>query len=173
MECWENVFEGSSAKVSKWAMCSQWHSQCHWTLLKLSSWGCCGMASFAAEGLEVLEMADMQSIQNHMGIGSVGMGIDGKSMAPHWQWGFVSVPWLQSMMWMGASWWMTCHQLRELQSYAFAWQQEDKSNRLDYHSYISFKVIFQFILAIATTCLQSITCHVLPTLQVMFIQSYF
>jgi len=41
------------------------------------------MASFAAEGLEVLEMADMQSIQNHMGIGSVGMGIDGKSMAPH------------------------------------------------------------------------------------------
>jgi len=50
-----------------------------------------------------------------------------------------SGPWLQSLMWMGASLWMICHRFRGLQSYPFAWRQEYKGNRLDYHSYISSK----------------------------------
>ena len=46
------------------------------------------MASFAAaEGLEVLKTADMQSTQIRAGIGGTGMGVDSKSMGPHRQWG--------------------------------------------------------------------------------------
>jgi hypothetical protein len=47
------------------------------------------MVSFAAaEVLEVLETADMQSTQIRAGSDGVGVGVDGKSMGPHRQWGW-------------------------------------------------------------------------------------